>query len=61
LDRKAATNLREQSLDAGDCGFDLEDVLRRLDQQKVDSALNQVFRLLVKVRRELLVSLDLPN
>ena len=42
LHRNAAAELREEPLEAGDGRLHLEDVLRRLDEQDVDAALDKV-------------------
>ena len=49
LERDAAAELREQPLEAGDRGLHLEDVLRRLDEEDVDAAFDEVLRLVVEV------------
>ncbi len=49
LQREPPSDLDEQSLDARDRRLHFEDVLRRLDQKQIDSALDQVLRLLVEV------------
>ena len=48
-----APTLGEQSLEAGHGGLDLEDVLRGLDKEHVDAALDEVFRLDVVILFEM--------
>ena len=55
LDRKAPSDLREELLNSRDRCLHLEDVLRSLDQQQIDTALDQILRLLVVVGGQLLV------
>ena len=53
LERDAAAELLEQLFDSGDGGFDLEDVLRRLDEEEVDAPFYKVLGLVVEIPGEL--------
>ena len=53
LHRHAPPELGEQPLEAGDRRLHLEDVLRRLDEQHVHAALDEVLRLRVVVLGQL--------
>jgi hypothetical protein len=53
LQRNSAAELFEELLDAGDCGFHFEDVLRRLDEEEVDASFYKVLGLVVEILREL--------
>ena len=54
LNRNAAHAARELARDAGDRGFDFEQILHRLEEQQIDAALDERARLLAVDRGEFL-------